>query len=70
MKQIDTRGNQNYSQLIPAIVAFCETPKGEKIEIIMDNEQAFNDLREYLAEQKIGFREIYDGEEFSVEFTK
>lgn len=31
---------------------------------------AFNDLKEYLAEQQIGFREIYDGEEMLVQFCK
>ena len=36
----------------------------------MDNLSAFNDLKEYLAEQQIGFREIYDGEQMSVQFTK
>ena len=29
-----------------------------------------NDLKEYLAEQQIGFREIYDGEQMTVQFTK
>ncbi|MBO4984978.1 MAG: sulfurtransferase TusA family protein [Bacteroides sp.] len=70
MKTIDTRGTLHYSPLIPAIVALCEAQKGEQLEIIMDNETAFNDLKEYLAEQEIGFREIYDGEELSVEFVK
>ena len=31
---------------------------------------AVNDLKEYLAEQQIGFREIYDGEQMTVQFTK
>ena len=44
--------------------------KGEKLEIIMDDATAFNDLKEYLAEQQIGFREMYDGEEMLVQFCK
>ena len=67
MKTIDTRGQKLYSPLIPAIKAMCEAGKGEKLEIIMDDPAAFSDL-EYLAEQKIGFREIYDGEQMTVQF--
>ncbi|WP_443777311.1 sulfurtransferase TusA family protein [Bacteroides clarus] len=70
MKTIDTRGQKLYSPLIPAVKAMCEAGKGEKLEIIMDDAIAFNDLKEYLAEQQIGFREIYDGEEMLVQFCK
>ena len=68
MKTIDTRGQKLYSPFIPAIKAMCEAGKGEKLEIIMDDPAAFSDLKEYLAEQKIGFREIYDGEQMTVQF--
>lgn len=47
----------------------CEAGKGEKLEIIMDNATAFNDMKEYLSEQQIGFREIYDGERMTLQFT-
>ena len=70
MKTIDTRGQKLYSPLIPAVKAMCEAGKGEKLEIIMDDATAFNDLKEYLAEQQIRFREIYDGEEMLVQFCK
>lgn len=70
MKTINTCGLTRYSPLIPAIKAWCEAQPGETLEIIMDNSSAFNDLKEYLAEQQIGFREIYDGEQMSVQFTK
>lgn len=70
MKTIDTHGQKLYSPLIPAVKAMCEAGKGEKLEIIMDDATAFNDLKEYLAEQQIGFREIYDGEEMLVQFCK
>ena len=36
MRTIDTRGQNLYSPLIPAIKAMCEAGKGEKLEIIMD----------------------------------
>lgn len=47
----------------------CEAEKGERLEIVMDDAAAFNDLKEYLAEQHIGFREIYDGERMRVQFS-
>ena len=34
-----------------------------------DNATAFNDMKEYLSEQQIGFREIYDGERMTLQFT-
>lgn len=68
MKIIDTRGQKHYSPIIPAIKAICEARKGEQLEIIMDDAAAFNDLKEYLAEQQTGFREIYDGEDMRVQF--
>ena len=70
MKTIDTCGQKLYSPLIPAVKAMCETAPGERLEIIMNNVEAFQDLKEYLAEQSIGFREIYDGEEMLVQFCK
>lgn len=69
MTSVDTRGTTAYSPLIPAIKAICAAQTGEMMEIVMDNPAAFQDLKEYLAEQSIGFREIYDGEQMTVEFT-
>ena len=68
MKTIDTCGQKLYSPLIPAVKAMCETAPGEKLEIIMNNAEAFQDLKEYLAEQSIGFREIYDVERMILQF--
>ena len=68
MKTIDTCGQKLYSPLIPAVKAMCETAPGEKLEIIMNTAEAFQDLKEYLAEQSIGFREIYDGERMILQF--
>ena len=39
-----------------------------KLEISMDDAAAFNDMKEYLSEQQIGFREIYDGERMTLQF--
>ena len=68
MKTIDTCGQKLYSPLIPAVKAMCETAPGERLEIIMNNAEASQDLKEYLAEQSIGFREIYDGEQMILQF--
>ena len=68
MKTIDTCGQKLYSPLIPAVKAMSETAPGERLEIIMNNAEAFQDLKEYLAEQSIGFREIYDGEQMILQF--
>ena len=62
MITVDTCGITAYSPLIPAIKAMCTASPGETIEIIMNHADAFQDLKEYLSEQGIGFREIYDGE--------
>lgn len=68
MIAIDTRGTIAYSPLIPAIKAMCSAKSGDTVEIIMDNANAFQDLKEYLSEQGIGFREIYDGEQMTLQF--
>jgi TusA-related sulfurtransferase len=68
MIQVDTCGEKRYSPLIPALKAFYTTPKGEEIMIVTDNEAVFKDLKEFLAEQSIGFREIYDGERLTLQF--
>ncbi len=69
MTTINTCGLLDYSPLIPAIKAMYSTPKGEVLEIIMDNAAAFHDLKTYLAEQKVGFREIYQGEQMTIQFS-
>ena len=66
---VDTCGMTNYSPLIPAIKAMCNANPGDKMEIVTDQVAAFQDLKEYLSEQGIGFREIYDGERMTLQFT-
>lgn len=70
MKTINTCGQKRYSPLITAMKAICEAQRGDKLEIIVDDANAFSDLKEYLAEQQIGFREIYDGEQMTLQFVK
>ena len=69
MITINTCGLSEYSPLIPAIKAIYSNPKGKKLEIIMDNATAFHDLKTYLSEQKIGFREIYQGNKMTIQFS-
>lgn len=70
MRKINTCKQQKYSPLIPAMIAICQAGKGELIEIVMDDASAFCDLKEYLSEKQIGFREIYEGELMTLQFTK
>jgi TusA-related sulfurtransferase len=69
MITVDTCGEADYSPLIPAIKAMYTLPEGESIEVVMDNEEAFHDLKSYLSSQNIGFREIYGDGKMSVQFT-
>lgn len=68
MITIDTRRKKEYSQLIPAMQGMYTSAAGSKLEIIMDDEQAFKDLKEFLSEQGIGFREIYSDNRMVLEF--
>jgi len=69
MITIDTRGERKYSPLIPAIEAICRSGAGQQMQIIMDNKEAFGDLKEYLSEHSVGFREIYDQDYMTLQFT-
>ena len=69
MITVDTRATVTYSPLIPAVKAMCIAHPGDTLEIIMNHTDAFQDLKEYLSEQGIGFREIYDGEQLTLQFT-
>lgn len=66
---VDTRGQKKYNPLIPAMEAICRSESGRQMQIIMDNKEAFDDLKEYLSERNIGFREIYDQEYMTLQFT-
>ena len=64
----DTRGTTAYSPLIPAIKAICSAQPGETVKIIMDNDDPFHDMIEYLSEQGIGFSQIYRSEQMTLQF--
>lgn len=67
---VNTCGTKAYSQVIPAIKAMYSSPPGETFLIVMDDAYAFQDLKEYLSEEGIGFREVYDGGgQMTVQFT-
>lgn len=72
MKTVDTTsdGRRRYSPLIPAVQAFCQSHRGEQLEFVLDDAWAFNELKEFLIEQEIGFREIYDGDKMVLQFTR
>lgn len=70
MRTIDTRQCDHYSPLIPATMSYCEAASGERVSILMNRTDAFSDFKEFLADQNIGFREVYDGDTMIVEFTK
>jgi len=67
---IDICGENRYSPLISSMEAICKANKGDILEIILDDSTAFGDLKTYLSEQETGFREIYDGDRMTLEFTK
>lgn len=69
MITVDTRGQKKYNPLIPAIEAICRAQSGRQMQIIMDNKEAFADLKEYLSENNVGFREIYDQGFMTLQFT-
>lgn len=58
-----------YSALIPALKAIFTTRHGEKIELILMDRIVFGDLKTYLSEENIGFREIYEEDKLILQFT-
>lgn len=69
MLSIDTRKEKRFTPLIPALEAIFLSPKGSKLEIIIDDGPACKHLKTYLIEKKIGFREIYHEEVITLQFT-
>ena len=49
--------------------AILTSSKGTPIELILDDSSILKSLKEYLIEQEIGFREIYDQENIILQFT-
>lgn len=69
MITVDTCGKDSPAPLIIIRRAIKRAPAGEHIEVITDNLTAFKNLKDYLSELGIGFREIYDVEKQSLQFT-
>lgn len=69
MKIYDLRNHTKYSPLIPAVEAIYTSSKGTSIEFILDDVYVLKNLKDYLIERQIGFREIYDEENIILQFT-
>lgn len=69
MRTVDTRGSLPYSPLVPMLRAFYTAAPGERLNLVTDDEAAFTDMKEFLAEQGIGFREVYDDGFNCLQFT-
>ncbi len=69
MKTINIGNDLPYSPLIPAMEAIFNADPGEKLELVMEDPAAFGDLKTYLSEKNIGFREIYDEGFLILQFT-
>lgn len=69
MRTIDTRGQLCPAPLILTKKAISENLPGTQLEIITDNDIAFGNLKDYLCELDIRFREIYDGTIRTLQFT-
>lgn len=68
MKTVDTREQKRYSPLIPALEAILKSPKDSSLELIFEDLSAAKDIKEYLMEKKIGYREIYDTDIIILQF--
>lgn len=69
MKTIDVSREYPYSPLVPAMEAICNATQGDKLELIVNDPACFSDLKSYLSEKNIGFREIYDEDKMILQFT-
>lgn len=70
MKAVDTRGTLPYSPLVPMLRAYYTAAPGEAVDLATDDEAAFADMKEFLAEQGAGFREIYEAGAMRLQFTR
>lgn len=68
MEIVDTCGQLCPVPLIMTKKAIQESIPGSVLKVITDNETAFRNLKNYLKELKIGFKEIYSGPHLLLEF--
>lgn len=69
MKTINTCGKTSPTPLIMIQKAIKSASAGEKIEVIADSLETFGELKDYLSDNSVGFREIYNGEKLRLQFT-
>lgn len=69
MEIIDTCGKPCPAPLILTKQAIQKTRPGDTLKVITDNETSFRNLKNYLKELQIGFKEIYSGYQFQLEFV-
>lgn len=69
MKTIDTCGKTSPTPLIMIQKAIKSASAGDKIEVIADSLETFGELKDYLSDNGVGFREIYNGEKLRLQFT-
>lgn len=71
IQSIDLRTVSDYNgPLIPAIKAFYTSAPGTTIQYLISDACSFKDLKVFLSEQNIGFREVYKENYSILEFTK
>ncbi|MGN0035673.1 MAG: sulfurtransferase TusA family protein [Bacteroidaceae bacterium] len=69
MKTIDTEASYPYSPLVAVLKAFYTSPAGEQLEVQTFDASLFADLKAFLVEEEVGFREIYDGPCMTLQFV-
>lgn len=69
MRTIDTCGKTSPTPLIMIQKAIKAASAGDKIEVIADSLETFGELKDYLSDNGIGFREIYNGEKLRLQFS-
>ena len=69
MKTIDAEAPFPYNPLVAVLKAFYTSPAGEPLEVHTFDAALFADLKAFLAEEGVGFREIYDGPRLTLQFA-
>lgn len=69
MKTVNTCGKTSPTPLIMIQKAIKSASAGDKIEVIADSLETFGELKDYLSDNGVGFREIYNGEKLRLQFN-
>lgn len=65
---LDSRSISKYSPIFTIVENIYTQESNTLISIAFDDLALFHEVKAYLKEKKIGFREIYDGEEVTLQF--